>query len=115
MKLLVCLSTYTFPPRPQLHVHRSGVLGVYQTQPHTTGESLGQGALLHPPLGSLHVLRHDFPFLGQTISCHLCPTAPRPGHVIRCLLLCPAHQNQQNRQDFQRRERWSGCSKATLH
>lgn len=114
MKLFVCLAALP-TPCPQVRVHWPGVLGIYPTQQHTAGESFGQGAMLLSSLGSLHVLRHDFPLLGQTLSCHLCPAATRPGHVVCCLLLGPPHQNQQNCQDFQWRERRSGCSEATLH
>lgn len=99
----------------QVHVHRPGHLGVYQAQSHTPGESVWQGAMLHPSVRSLHVLRHDLSLLGQTLSCYLRPAEARPGHVIRCLLRRPLYQNQQNRQNFQRREGrgWGGA--AALH
>lgn len=96
-------------------MHRPGYLGVYQTQSHTPGESLWQGAVLHSSVRSLHVLRHDVSLLGETLSCYLRPAEARPGHLIRCLLLRPLHQNQQNRQNFQRREGRGGGGAATLH
>lgn len=96
-------------------MHRPGYLGVYQTQSHTPGESIWQGAMLHSSVRSLHVLRHDISLLGETLACYLRPAEAGPGHVIRRLLLRPLHQNQQNRQDFQRRERRRGGGQAALH
>lgn len=96
-------------------MHRPGNLGLYQTQSHTAGESLRQGALLHPSVRSLHVLRHDISLLGKTLTCYLRPAQARLGHVLRCLLLRPLYQNQQNRQNFQRRERRGGGGAAALH
>lgn len=101
--------------RLQVHVHGPGYLGVYQTQSHTPGESIWQGAMLHSSVRSLHVLRHDISLLGETVACYLRPAEAGPGHVICRLLLRPLHQNEQNRQDFQRRERRRGGGQAALH
>lgn len=96
-------------------MHGPGYLGVYQTQSHTPGESIWQGAMLHSSVRSLHVLRHDISLLGETLACYLRPAEAGPGHVIRGLLLRPLHQNQQNCQDFQRRERRRRGGQAALH
>lgn len=71
--------------------------------------------MLHSAVRSLHVLRHDLSLLGETLACYLRPAEAGPGHVIRRLLLRPLHQNQQNRQNFQRRERRGGGGQAALH
>lgn len=96
-------------------MHGPGYLGVYKTQSHTPGESIWPGAMLHSSVRGLHVLRHDISLLGKTLACYLRPAEAGPGHLIRRLLLRPLHQNQQNRQDFQRRERRRGGGQAALH